>query len=584
MAGGVFLSTLVVLALGYAQGPDFRVTTDLVVVDVQVVSKKTGRTIGALKRENFELYEDGVKQDITFLSQNELPLSIVFLFDLTDSVRPVLKPLAGGALEALQHLKPEDETAVMVYAASAQLLQDFTTDRALTVAAIQKASAMESDEAAFFNEGVFQAASQAAKAKNPNSRRVIVWLTDNVPNVPSEFVRKHWGKSVPEGGLHTEADAIRELFETGTVVSSLLERSAMSDVFLVLNKKNPMFALGRAHNPPGDVYRYTEQTGGQVMKSNKQEVAAKLADLIDQIRTRYSLGYRPPAEQPAAKFCEIKLRVSREVEKREGQVVVKAKRGYYRRGVARTFLPNATGRARLRLHARIPGSGTAHEVVACGARTHACRVHTRVNAWQVSTRVNTAARSYPTCALDKHFLAAGCPIHAGAIAPAEERQSRPDARRDSADLSQGPHNAVVNNGNGLVSAAHGIVQDQLHALQLDFGPHGGVADYFLHHGQLVLRRFQNLAGPGAKLRDLLSALLHRRLRGLQQGFHLGHKRNNLLVQRPGLFVYGHQHTRLDAERDRGDGDKSRHDVEQNSLVHGKAFVGIRFLATRPGSG
>jgi len=318
-------------AVALAQSDVFRVSTDLVVVDAQVVGKKTGRTIGALKQEDFVLAEDGVKQNIAFFSQNELPLSIVFLFDLTDSVRPVLKPLATGALEALQHLKPEDETAVMVYAASAQIVQDFTTDRALTVATMQKASEMESDEPAFFNEGVYQAAVQSSKAANPSSRRVIIWLTDNVPNVPSEFMRRHFGKSVPAGGLHTESDAFQKLFETGAVVSSLVERSAMSDFFIVVAKRNPMFALGRMHNPPGDVYKYTAETGGQVMTSNKQDVAAKLAALIDQIRTRYSLGYRPAADPPAGKFCEIKLSVSPEVVKREGQLQVKAKRGYYRR-------------------------------------------------------------------------------------------------------------------------------------------------------------------------------------------------------------------------------------------------------------
>ena len=291
--------------------PVFKVTTDIVVVDAQVLDKKTGRPVGGLKRGDFELLEDGVPQNIAYFSQNELPLSIVFLFDLTDSVRPVLKPLAGGALEALQHLKPEDETAVMVYSASAQLLQDFTTERALTVAAIQKASGMTSDEAAFFNEGVFQAATQADKARNPGSRRVIIWLTDNVPNVPHE-------------GVRTEEDAIRRLFETGTVVSCLLERSAMSNVMTALFTKNPLFAMRRKHHPPGDVFKYAEQTGGQVMKSSKEDVASKLADLIDQIRTRYSLGYRPSAEQAAGTFCQIKLTVSPDS-------IVKAKRGYYRR-------------------------------------------------------------------------------------------------------------------------------------------------------------------------------------------------------------------------------------------------------------
>jgi len=296
--------------------PVIRVNVELVQVDVQVLQKKTGRTVGSLNKEDFQLYEDGVQQKIAELSQNQLPLSVVLLFDLTDSVRPVLKPLAAGALAALQHLKPEDEVAVMVYAASAQLLQDFTTDREQVVAAIEKASEMESPDAAFFNEAVFQACAQLGKAKNPRSRRTIIWLTDNVPNIPSD--------------VHSEKDAFHEALETGTVISALLERSAFSDIAIVAFSKNPMFARSRMHNPPGDVYKYAERTGGEVMKSSKDEVSVKLAQLIDEIRSRYTVGYYPSVKQPKGKFCEIKLHISAETEKREGRLLVRTKRGYYR--------------------------------------------------------------------------------------------------------------------------------------------------------------------------------------------------------------------------------------------------------------
>src|SRR5579862_928274 len=137
-----------------AQTPVYRVDVRMVVVDAQVLSKKTRHAARELKQNDFEIYEDNARQEITSFSQDTLPLSIVLLFDLTDSVRPVLKSLAEGATEALQHLKPEDEVAVMVYAASTQVLQEATTDRALAVAAIEKASRMKSDEAAFFNEGI----------------------------------------------------------------------------------------------------------------------------------------------------------------------------------------------------------------------------------------------------------------------------------------------------------------------------------------------------------------------------------------------------------------------------------------------
>ena len=164
----------------------FRVNVRLVQVDTQVLNKKTRHAARELKKEDFEIYEDNIRQQVSLFSQDTLPLSIVLLFDLTDSVRPVLKSLAEGALEALRHLKPEDEVTVMVYAASTQVLQGATTDRALAVAAIEKASRMESVEAAFFNEGIFQAADELTKSTNPYSRRVIIWLTDNVPNIPSE--------------------------------------------------------------------------------------------------------------------------------------------------------------------------------------------------------------------------------------------------------------------------------------------------------------------------------------------------------------------------------------------------------------
>jgi Ca-activated chloride channel family protein len=295
-----------------------RVKVELVQVDAQVLEKKTSRPVGSLTKEDFELYEDGARQQIAELSRDQLPLSVILLFDLTDSVRPVLKPLAAGALEALQHLKPEDEVAVMVYAASAQILQDFTTDRGQVVAAIERASEMASSDAAFFNEAVFQAAAQLGKAKNPRSRRTIIWLTDNVPNIPSA------------AGVHTEDDAFQKVFETETVISALLERSAFSDFAMVTFSKNPVFAPMRRHHPPGDVYKYAERTGGNVLKSSKDEVSVKLAQLIDEIRTRYTVGYYPSFKQPMGRFCEIKLQIRKEAEKREGRMVVRTKKGYFR--------------------------------------------------------------------------------------------------------------------------------------------------------------------------------------------------------------------------------------------------------------
>ncbi len=290
----------------------------------------SGRPLDHLERRDFDILEDGVPQEITYFSQNSLPLSVIFLVDLTDSVRPVLKPLASGALKALEHLKPSDEAAVMVYSASAKLVSGFTRDHKRVAAAIAAASRMKSAEAAFFNEGVFQAAAELGRSSPPNNRRVIVWLTDNVPNVPSEGTRREHGQSVPAGQLHSEADAMRELDGTGSVVCSLLARSALSNFMTVMDSKNPMMAPVRKKFPPGDVFHYADETGGVVVKANKEDIGWRLAELIDLLRTRYSIGFRPSEERPAGTYCELKVRLTAEAARREGAVVVRARHGYYR--------------------------------------------------------------------------------------------------------------------------------------------------------------------------------------------------------------------------------------------------------------
>lgn len=308
--------------------PVFRIDVRLVQVDAQVLNKKTRHAVRALKQDDFEIYEDNARQQVSSFSQDTLPLSIVLLFDLTDSVRPVLKSLADGALEALQHLKPEDEVAVMVYAASAQVLQEATTDRELAVAAIEKASKMESGEAAFFNEGIFQAAEQSTKSKNPSSRRVIIWLTDDVPNIPSEdSVPLRYRTSLKGAMPHSKAEATQYLLQTNTVVCSLLKQSDLS-----VNQESGLRAKPAEVmlHPPGEVYKYASISGGQVIEFKKKELSEKLALLIDDLRLRYTLGYHPSRPRAKVKYCAIKVKLTPEARKALGNVVVEARQGYYR--------------------------------------------------------------------------------------------------------------------------------------------------------------------------------------------------------------------------------------------------------------
>jgi hypothetical protein len=115
-----FLSVLSLLLAALSLGaqdrtPVFHATSELVLVDVQVLHNRNGSPTPALQARDFQVSEEGVPQQILHFWRGEFPLSVVLLFDLTDSSQAVLKRLAAGAETALAHFKPADEVAVMAY-------------------------------------------------------------------------------------------------------------------------------------------------------------------------------------------------------------------------------------------------------------------------------------------------------------------------------------------------------------------------------------------------------------------------------------------------------------------------------------
>jgi len=299
------------------QPPVFRATSELVTLDVQVVPVKSPAPAPVLGADDFQVSEEGVQQTILHFSRDEYPLSIVFLFDLTESVRSMLKRLAEGAETALGHLKAADEVAVMVYSSDASVVARFTTNRASTVAAIEKAVTMSSHGPAYFNEAVYQAAVQLGKRGKGGNRRVVIWLTDNLPNVPNRAQR------YPP---HTEEEALRALNENGVVVAPILLRSPAWEVL------GP-FVRAAEHSyeksfPPGDAH--AELTGGEAVGLRGKHPGERLAQLIDDLRARYTISYRPSDPQPAGTFRKVRVTLAPSQTLRVKEWSVLARQGYYR--------------------------------------------------------------------------------------------------------------------------------------------------------------------------------------------------------------------------------------------------------------
>ena len=85
----------------------------------------------------------------------------------------------------------------------------------------------------------------------------------------------------------------------------------------------------------GDIANYAAITGGPALKTREKEVAARLSDLIDELRGRDTLGYKPSGTKPAGVFVKLKVAPTPEAYRehadlRNSDVAVRSKRGFYR--------------------------------------------------------------------------------------------------------------------------------------------------------------------------------------------------------------------------------------------------------------
>ena len=72
-----------------------------------------------------------------------------------------------------------------------------------------------------------------------------------------------------------------------------------------------------------------------MLNSSKISATARLADLLDDLRGRYTLGYKPQASAPEGAFCKLQVTLKPQAylkhpEWKKSEIVVRAQSGYYR--------------------------------------------------------------------------------------------------------------------------------------------------------------------------------------------------------------------------------------------------------------
>lgn len=147
-----FLSSLISLgsavllaaaSAALAQTPErrdetIRIDTNLVTLPV-IASDRQNRYVPDLKREDFTLTEDGVRQEIVFFAAIEEPINVVLMLDTSSSTIEKLGQIQQAASHFVSQLKPADRIKVVSFDDQVREQSGFTSDRRELQLAINRA-------------------------------------------------------------------------------------------------------------------------------------------------------------------------------------------------------------------------------------------------------------------------------------------------------------------------------------------------------------------------------------------------------------------------------------------------------------
>src|SRR5580700_6144987 len=303
-AAAVIFVALIVQIPVRAQDQDqgtIRVAVNLVLVDA-TVKAKDGKIIANLKKDDFQVLEDGVTQKIDVFSRDELPLDVALVLDLSDSIGPFLAPLRDAATIALAALKPNDEVALFTFSTEAELRLPLSKDKNKIADQI---NTFDARGATNINDGIFLAAEYLLKTP-PTGRRVIILISDDV--------------GTDAGGQGT-ADIVTEAIASDSVLYNLK-----------IPGYNPPATMMHSAMTPGlvNINKVMEATGGEVFDvKNSANLDAAFSALIQRIKTRYTLGYYTAANGAGGKPHKLDVRLAASFGKKGRDYSILAKNGYY---------------------------------------------------------------------------------------------------------------------------------------------------------------------------------------------------------------------------------------------------------------
>ncbi len=287
-------------------------------VNVQVVNvyfnvkDKRGALIPNLKKEDFQVSEDGKPQTIKYFeAESNQPLTLGLLIDTSGSqtrVLPMEKEVGASFLRDV--LTPKDLAFLINFDITVDLIQDYTSDAARLRRAMEKTQ---------INDGGGGGAGGIAGAGQgtiPVSRPKGTLLYDAVYLASNEKLQKEAGRKAmvlltdggDQGSDETLANAIEAAQKSEVIVY----------VIMIADRMN--FRSGDS-----EMRKLADQTGGRVIDvGNDPKKLRKAFDEIGvELRSQYMVGYVPTNTATDGKYRKLQVKAN------SPDYKIQARKGYY---------------------------------------------------------------------------------------------------------------------------------------------------------------------------------------------------------------------------------------------------------------
>jgi Ca-activated chloride channel family protein len=287
-----------------------KVDTDLVLLDVTVVDQSNTPIMG-LKKEDFSIYEDKVKQSIESVSREEVPVSFGLVIDTSGSMKSKLQTVSDASILLIKQMRNDDEAFIASFKAEAELVQEFTDDKRELEDAI--GDLYTSGGTALLDAII--ATADYAQEKGKRRRKALVVVSDGY-----------------EKNSSSKEKEVLEVIKEDEVQVYLVG-------FIDEEEEKSFFGKSPAKRAKELLSRIADDSGGRAyFPKDISEIPAIAAQIAKDLRTQYVVSYYPTNDKRDGTFRTIQVGVNQAGGRK---LIARTRRGYYARN-AQGQLPTAS--------------------------------------------------------------------------------------------------------------------------------------------------------------------------------------------------------------------------------------------------